>query len=872
MSSRSIEDRISGLESTVSTLVSSMAEFFQRQGAVPSAPVPFSVTPTPVVTAEPVVPVVTSAETPGTPLHDEPDPVIEIVDKDLMLSQAVPERSSLLTTPKIDSSLPADIFGTPPADQSAGLILGGTLPPAEEALSSLGLKELDVGPSSTPVSSGDPAGPPPVMRESAIASRPSVDVSSVSAPVDASTSAPPQPGQRSDSGRSLEDPYASRIDRRLTALSRSDLRDFDRRDHRDWPLDRRSGRDSLDRGSRSSRSDRADRSLREGHYSSQRDYDDYYRGHSLRSDRWERSDYYDRYGRPIRSDRADRRGSSDYYVRHDRLHHDDYYRASYPPYTEADRQRDRPTVVDRSLRERSDLQTDGPTPLRSDHGAIAESPVSTVRHPDHDLPSDPVRQGSSGQSYEQPSVQPSVQPPIQPAIQPAVQQAVQPAVVSVVGPTLDSTGPDHPVSVAASSVPAGSTSTSGLKPAVDFRGIDRAYPPLAPLSFGDPSTSQAQPFKRPSEPDIVASQEAKRVRASSPPRSDAADQDSTFADVRRIIRDAYPNIVPQPEHQERQFASLSEKELSTDPPKEGSVVLPWSEGVVFARKQVQDTAYPDDAAHSLRTGKFIPLPRAAVKHYPVHGVRRPTEGVPANEDFHKISLSSSKSSQISVQLSDAELQSLEEAPRRIQATASTLDWLCATLGKQLKEILPDDHDLTGSVTVPASRLATFRRLLQSASRSVSQVVRDSTAEVANLVLRRRDAHLKKASPRLSEAFRSRLRNAGLFSETLFDQEVFDRATVAVKAEADLLNTVTFAQSVGKLVSAQSSSKQTKTSSASQSQQRQQPQQRRQQQQQQTQQQSQAQSSKKDSKSSSSSSSSTKGSRSYKGKSGNQKRS
>ena len=283
------------------------------------------------------------------------------------------------------------------------------------------------------------------------------------------------------------------------------------------------------------------------------------------------------------------------------------------------------------------------------------------------------------------------------------------------------------------------------------------------------------------------------------PATSDADLEVTFAEVRKLIQEAYPDQVPLPEPQPRQFSSLGEKELSSDSPKEAAVILPWSDGIVNQRDHVQTLAFPDtSAAGALKSGKFLPPFRQGTKHYPVFGVKHPSSAVPVNEEFHRLTLTTGKLPQVSSSLSDSDLQSLEEFPRRVQASLSTLDWLCGTLGKYLKEAIPDDLDLESTVQVPASRLLTMRRLLQSANRSVSQVIRDSTVELGNVVLRRRDAFLKKASSKLSEAFRSKLRTVGLFSEQLFEPEMFNRAAEAVKAEAELLNSYALAKCVEKV--------------------------------------------------------------------------
>ena len=319
--------------------------------------------------------------------------------------------------------------------------------------------------------------------------------------------------------------------------------------------------------------------------------------------------------------------------------------------------------------------------------------------------------------------------------------------------------------------------------------------PSAPVSSAsDPLVCSAS--KRPAE--AVSSDASKRL-CLDPAALDSADLEVSFAEVRKLIQEAYADRIPLPVPQPRQFASLGEKELSSDAPREAAVVLPWSDGILHQREQVQSLAFPDSSlSGALRPGKFLPPFRQGGKHYPVLDVKHPTSAVPVNEDFNRLALVSGKIPQVSSSLSDADLQSLEEFPRRVQATLSTLDWLCGTLGKYLKEVIPEDVDPEASVSVPASRLLTMRRLLQSTNRSVAQVIRDSTVELANVVLRRRDAFLKKASSKLSEAFRSKLRTAGLFAEELFEPEMFGHAASAVKTEAELLNSYALAKCVEKV--------------------------------------------------------------------------
>ena len=369
--------------------------------------------------------------------------------------------------------------------------------------------------------------------------------------------------------------------------------------------------------------------------------------------------------------------------------------------------------------------------------------------------------------------------------------------------------------------------------------------------------------KRSSPADEESSSDPKRLRPSSPSRQDMLDQEGSFADVRRLIQGVYPNQVPAPEAQPRLFASLCEKELSSDPFKEGSVVLPWSEGVTVARQQVQAAAFPEDSGHALKSGKFVPFSRSSARNYPVLGVRQPLDPVQINEDFHRITLASFKPSSVTSQLSDGDLRSFEEFPRRILATANTLDWLCATLGRQLLDLFPEGSEPGASVSVPVDTLTTFRRLLQSASRSVTHIIRDSVTEQANVVLRRRDSHLKKASAKMSESDRSKLRNSGLFSDSLFDRQTLDSAASAIKSEAELLNSVAIAKCMDKVASSSRQQPKAKPKSA-QSQSKAQPKPSTSSTPSQTKDQK---STKKDSKGSSSRS----GQRSYKGKSAGQKR-
>ena len=290
-----------------------------------------------------------------------------------------------------------------------------------------------------------------------------------------------------------------------------------------------------------------------------------------------------------------------------------------------------------------------------------------------------------------------------------------------------------------------------------------------------------------------SSSSGKRKRSSSADKQ----EDSRFQQVKVKVQELFPDLVPTPEAQAKYFASMAEKEFSEDSPRQPRVVLPWSKGIQDTRTKLQDTVVPTDSASTLRIGKFVSGFASSMQHYRIYDAPSSHLPVKVNDDFSSLT-SGGKLGSVQATFSDADMSHAEGFARRVQMVTSTMDWFCSSVGRQLKDLLPEDPNLEDSVVVPAKALMEIRDALGSVSKAVSQLAKDSGAELVNSVLRRRDAHLKKASSRLSEAVKLRLRSANVFSSTLFDPEVVKAAIAAVKSETDLMNAVSLGNTLQKI--------------------------------------------------------------------------
>ena len=122
------------------------------------------------------------------------------------------------------------------------------------------------------------------------------------------------------------------------------------------------------------------------------------------------------------------------------------------------------------------------------------------------------------------------------------------------------------------------------------------------------------------------------------------------------------------------------------------------------------------------------------------------------------------------ELSLDELKSLEVSSRKTRVLSSALDWQIASAVKILQSICD---------TTPTPGLSKALRLLLSAGKTTSQIQKEATNNLGNILLKRREPVLNKLPKQVAEQDKLDLRASSVSSSSLFDEKV-------VKSTADNL--------------------------------------------------------------------------------------
>jgi preprotein translocase subunit SecD len=104
-----------------------------------------------------------------------------------------------------------------------------------------------------------------------------------------------------------------------------------------------------------------------------------------------------------------------------------------------------------------------------------------------------------------------------------------------------------------------------------------------------------------------------------------------------------------------------------------------------------------------------------------------------------------------------------------------LDWILSLLVTQLSEDHPD--------------VVKLRRIALSAARSVSQLTRDSSVGLTNVLLKRRDTALASVPQHLPDTVRQELRSSLISSQHLFDEDKVVRAEEALRSSLQRVSTL-----------------------------------------------------------------------------------
>ena len=278
--------------------------------------------------------------------------------------------------------------------------------------------------------------------------------------------------------------------------------------------------------------------------------------------------------------------------------------------------------------------------------------------------------------------------------------------------------------------------------------------------------------------------------------------DASYLQVQKWIQLTFPDLITLAQPAVKQYGSMAEQQLDTASTRTHSQALPWSPGVQTVKQQVQRIVTP------FKLGKFVPPFASQLKFYKVDGLDRPS--APAKINSRLSSLFASGTVKHTVSVTEDELRVAETTARRSLQVVSSVDWQASTAARFINDLLARYEAAGGADTVAVGfqDIEALRRVMLSVSKSISQIVKESTANVANTVLKRRDALIKAIPSHVSEDSKGALRSTDVFSPQLFDEDTLTAVINSTQQSVSLSSSLKSVQLLDKL-----SSQATKTSSS-----------------------------------------------------------
>ena len=244
-------------------------------------------------------------------------------------------------------------------------------------------------------------------------------------------------------------------------------------------------------------------------------------------------------------------------------------------------------------------------------------------------------------------------------------------------------------------------------------------------------------------------------------------EDSSFTDVLAWIQDEFPDTVmvdgPPPKRSRSLLESVLDANLSPE-----SFSLPLSSGLSQIEEELDATLRgeaPGKHPNPLRKPKLLPMAAFPHRAYRMRDQARP-DPVQVNPELERaVSAQQAQAMhKARCDFSHEEAATLETSLRRARAVSSSLDWQLAAAAKTARRA---DKGLGQT---DAGR---FSRLFLSAARSLSQLQREISTALSNVLLRRRDTVLDLLPSQTPAADLQALRCSSLSSALLFDPAVVD---------------------------------------------------------------------------------------------------
>ena len=272
----------------------------------------------------------------------------------------------------------------------------------------------------------------------------------------------------------------------------------------------------------------------------------------------------------------------------------------------------------------------------------------------------------------------------------------------------------------------------------------------------------------------------------------------SFQQVQGWIQKTFPELIPEEPPVPKDYSSFAESQLDTAPAKRSVISLPWSEGVRSTRGKVQLLVTPPGAA-PMKGGKFVAPFASQLKYYKIRGEDKFETASTLNPNFSTLVGSSTPKQSFS--LGDDDLKQLETSARRTLQISSAVDWQAATAGRFITALAAKVDKADGdSVKISFQDVEALRRVFLSATKSISQLVKEGVASLANATLRRRDSYLKALPSHVSDESKTRLRATGVFSKQLFDDVTLTEAIESTRQTASMSSSLKTVQLVEKLTS------------------------------------------------------------------------
>ena len=254
--------------------------------------------------------------------------------------------------------------------------------------------------------------------------------------------------------------------------------------------------------------------------------------------------------------------------------------------------------------------------------------------------------------------------------------------------------------------------------------------------------------------------------------SSSETQDTTYLDVLGWIQEQFPDTVEQIPPS-KSSGSLIESLFGQTKTNTSLPALPWSKGCIDSALDTDNIMAGTSRNRKanlgpLKMGKSIPAPDFNYRYYKVQSLDN-LQPASVNRSIEDIVPSRDRESlrKAKPELSVEDIKTMETSARKTRVLASALDWQIASAVKILQSVCD---------TTPTPGLSKALRLLLSAGKTTSQIQKESTNSLGNILLKRREPILNKLPRLVPEQDKLDLRSSSINSAALFDESIVRTTT------------------------------------------------------------------------------------------------